>query len=438
MAAEGKRTPEGNRKAVLVGCNYPNTHFRLHGCINDVLAMKKLIMTGFGFAEKNITVLIDDPDTSSNKLPTRTNIMRALEEMVNGAKAGDVLFFHFSGKGTILPSLEPHQHYDEHEAIVPCDLNLITGEFHLNLGPETMSPFLLITIAHGCADMDLRCLIKDLAVGASFTIVSDSCHSGGLIDKHKEQIGPSKASARGIHPHVHYKARTMSARSLMSCLQYVWSSLNIDNVVGAVTTGAHVLSTVASAINNGSSTMGGIASALSGIFKEDVSTRFLPQNEQRAALSRSKRRPTEDEGILLSGCQANETCADLTGSKLTGGQAHGAFTNALVQVLGRNKDRPLTNKELVVNVREFLQDQRIEQHPCLYCSDANADTPFLETPTKYSPAPDKPRTSDKNKRKTEAKETPTSDKEKRAKKAYETPPSPTIMSVDEASDDSDE
>ena len=27
-------------------------------------------------------------------------------------------------------------------------------------------------------------------LGTSFTIVSDSCHSGGLIDKEKEQIGP--------------------------------------------------------------------------------------------------------------------------------------------------------------------------------------------------------------------------------------------------------
>ena len=27
-------------------------------------------------------------------------------------------------------------------------------------------------------------------LGTSFTMVSDSCHSGGLIDKEKEQIGP--------------------------------------------------------------------------------------------------------------------------------------------------------------------------------------------------------------------------------------------------------
>ncbi|KAK8612196.1 hypothetical protein V6N13_092315 [Hibiscus sabdariffa] len=130
--------------------------------------------------------------------------------------------------------------------------------------------------------MDLRCLIKDLNKGISFTIVSDSCHSGGLIDTHKEQIGPSKARAKGMHPHVHYGARAISARSLMSCLQFVSSSL--ENVVGAVTTGARVLSTVACALNNGSSIMGAIASALSGIFEEDVSTRFLPQNEQRDKL----------------------------------------------------------------------------------------------------------------------------------------------------------
>lgn len=30
-----------------------------------------------------------------------------------------------------------------------------------------------------------------LPKGARFTVFSDSCHSGGLIDKAKEQIGPS-------------------------------------------------------------------------------------------------------------------------------------------------------------------------------------------------------------------------------------------------------
>jgi hypothetical protein len=45
-----------------------------------------------------------------------------------GARAapGDVLFFHFSGHGTLVPPVSGHGGRDD-EAIVPCDFNLITG-----------------------------------------------------------------------------------------------------------------------------------------------------------------------------------------------------------------------------------------------------------------------------------------------------------------------
>ena len=38
--------------------------------------------------------------------------------------------------------------------------------------------------------MDFRQLVNRLPKGATFTILSDSCHSGGLIDKEREQVGP--------------------------------------------------------------------------------------------------------------------------------------------------------------------------------------------------------------------------------------------------------
>ncbi|KAK8575683.1 hypothetical protein V6N13_033066 [Hibiscus sabdariffa] len=338
-------TADGKKRALLVGCNYSNTKLKLHGCINDVMEMKTLIQTRFGFEDKNIKVLTDEPYTSPDELPTHVNIMAELRAMVHDAKAGDVLFFHFSGHGTTIPSLEPGNPYREDEAIVPCDLNLIT-------------------------DMDLRCLIKDLAQGTSFTIVSDSCHSGGLIDKRKEQIGPSRV--RGIPPPVHFKARSIPVETLAQCLLSTRSDITCTATEDAMGARPKFWGIVIPAA------MGLLGNILPMIFPREVSIKFRPRHEQRELLS-SKRSLTEDEGILLSGCQANETSADLRGSKLTGGKAHGAFTYALVQVLNRNEDSSLTNKELVVNVRKFLQDQGFEQHPCLYSSDKNADEPFLAT-----------------------------------------------------------
>ncbi|KAJ6300745.1 hypothetical protein OIU76_021526 [Salix suchowensis] len=40
------------RMAVLVGCNYPNTQNVLHGCINDVLAMKEVLVNRGGLIDK--------------------------------------------------------------------------------------------------------------------------------------------------------------------------------------------------------------------------------------------------------------------------------------------------------------------------------------------------------------------------------------------------
>ncbi|TKY62793.1 Metacaspase-9 protein [Spatholobus suberectus] len=156
---EGKN----KRVAVLVGCNYPNTSNELHGCINDVLAMKDTLVKRFGFDPTNIELLTDAPDSS--KMPTGANIKQALTNMVDGAEAGDVLYFHYSGHGTRIPSKRHGHPFRQEEAIVPCDFNLIT-------------------------DLDLRQLVNRLPKGASLTILSDSCHSGGLIDKEKEQIGP--------------------------------------------------------------------------------------------------------------------------------------------------------------------------------------------------------------------------------------------------------
>ncbi|XVF82590.1 hypothetical protein PTKIN_Ptkin16aG0061700 [Pterospermum kingtungense] len=142
----------GKRLAVLVGCNYPSTQFRLRGCINDVVDMRQLLLERFGFDDSDVKILIDEPvpaaySNFTTVIPTGANIKAELNWMVNQAEVGDVLFFYFSGHGTVLASLDPGHAYMEHEAIVPCDLNLIT-------------------------DMDLRQLISRLPKGAHFTILS--------------------------------------------------------------------------------------------------------------------------------------------------------------------------------------------------------------------------------------------------------------------------
>ncbi|KAJ0443857.1 putative Caspase-like domain superfamily [Helianthus annuus] len=153
------------KKAVLIGCNYAGTKAELRGCVNDVKRMYRCLVDRYGFSEDDINVLIDTDDSYTQ--PTGRNIRKALSDLVSSAEPGDFLFVHYSGHGTRLPAEtgdDDDTGYDE--CIVPCDFNLIN-------------------------DDDFRELVDQVPHGCRITIVSDSCHSGGLIDEAKEQIGES-------------------------------------------------------------------------------------------------------------------------------------------------------------------------------------------------------------------------------------------------------
>ncbi|XVE68434.1 hypothetical protein DITRI_Ditri09bG0068400 [Diplodiscus trichospermus] len=304
------------RLAVLVGCNYPNTQYELHGCVNDVLAMRDLLLKRFGFDPSHVQLLIDAP--MSSVMPTGVNIKAALDTMVNQAEAGDVLFFHYSGHGTRIPTLKPGHPFRQDEAIVPCDFNLIT-------------------------DVDFRQLVNRLPKEASLTILSDSCHSGGLIDKEKEQIGPS--IIKNATPPVSYKARSIPLESILQQLIPL-TRINTSDIA------THLLES----------------------FGADASLKFrIPFLESDSFESLKV-----DQGILLSGCQANETSADMNAVE-GGGKAYGAFSNA-VQLVFKENSGALSNRQVVTIARKVLEAQGIEQHPCLYCSDGNADATFLWQP----------------------------------------------------------
>lgn len=151
------------KRALLAGCNYPGTKCELHGCANDVIRMKTTLLERFGFDEADILVLLDsDPKLPQ---PTGANIRQSLAKLVEDVQPDDVLVFHYSGHGTQVPpeSGAPDDTGME-EAIVPTDMNILT-------------------------DGDFRDLVNKIPSGVTFTFISDSCHSGGLIDSEKEQIG---------------------------------------------------------------------------------------------------------------------------------------------------------------------------------------------------------------------------------------------------------
>ncbi|XP_073132099.1 metacaspase-9 [Henckelia pumila] len=311
---------KAQKMALLVGCNYPNTPYELRGCHNDVLAMHEVLVDRFGFDPVRVDLLIDKPGSSI--MPTGANIKKALEKMIGQAKPGDVLFFHFSGHGTLI---KPHFSCKKEEAIVPCDFNLVTN-------------------------VDFRELVNHVPERATFTFLSDSCHSGGLIDKETEQIGPSSIHGKDIFGSSldvagnSHKPKTIPIQSIIEHLTSM-TKINTSD----------------------------IATHLVELFGSDASLPFRIPPHKHGSIAKALK---PDEGILLSGCQADETSADVEITE-NGRMGYGAFSHAIEMVLKENLS-PLSNRQVVLLARNTLKMQHFnKQHPCLYCNDENADAIFL-------------------------------------------------------------
>ncbi|XP_040951557.1 metacaspase-9-like [Gossypium hirsutum] len=218
--------------------------------------------------------------------------------MVKEAKEGDVLLFLLSGH-RVEADMKPGQKDD---AIVPCDLNLIY-------------------------DVDIRLLIQQLPKETSFTIVSDSCHSGGLIVKEKEQIGPH-STLRSIAPSVDAQKRGISLESIHQGHLLTPSSQRHKRRIRRIGT------TVA--FSTGLDIVSNIGHLLTGIFRDNVSLKFQPSQEPRSL--------TEDEGILLSGCQADELSLDLEPSDKTQGKADKNAGTAFLATIPTPLALPMINK----------------------------------------------------------------------------------------------
>ncbi|XP_064971754.1 metacaspase-5-like [Musa acuminata AAA Group] len=409
------------KRAVLVGCNYPGTKAELKGCINDVNRMRQSLVERFGFVEEDITVLIDT-DRSYTQ-PTGANIRRAISDLVASAHPGDYLFFHYSGHGTRLPAEtgeDDDTGYDE--CIVPCDMNLIT-------------------------DDDFREFVNKVPQGCRLTIVSDSCHSGGLIDKAKEQIGESTKSpdqvgsesgfgfrsflkqtvheafeSRGIHlPHEghrrrhedahdaereyrerggqgYFKNRSLPLSTLIELLKQKTGKEDIDvgkirptlfEVFGEDASPKvkkfmkfilHKLHRHGEGGDGGEG--GSLMSIVGGLAHEFLMQKLDDEEEEEEEEVRPEevyasagRKGREDNGILISGCQSDQTSADANPAGGQGG-AYGALSNAIQTIL-READGEVSNRKVVLRARKMLEKQGFTQRPGLYCSDDHVDAAFI-------------------------------------------------------------
>lgn len=90
-----------------------------------------------------------------------------------------------------------------------------------------------------------------------------------------------------------------------------------------------------------------------------------PYNPAHQAMSK-------DVCTLITGCQADETSADV---RPAGGEAFGALTKTLNGVYGANPD--ISYYDLVSGVRSELSKGGFKQNPCLECSQETSTLPFI-------------------------------------------------------------
>lgn len=111
----GNDSPEGTKRALLIGINKYKAVPKLQGSLNDIETMRQILMTRWGFPEELITVVTDGQ-------ATRAGMLAALTQFVQATEPNDSVYVHYSGHGSQVEDLngdEPDDHLDE--TLVPQD-----------------------------------------------------------------------------------------------------------------------------------------------------------------------------------------------------------------------------------------------------------------------------------------------------------------------------
>lgn len=136
---------EIRKKAILIGLNYPGSHYSLNGCVNDVRNGAMFLK------ERDYDVkMLEDKDISLSY-----NVLQALTELRNSAQ--QVVFFHYSGHGTQMKDLDADEEDNLDEVIYSKDDVLIT-------------------------DDDINRILLSYPENKTVFLIFDCCHSGSIAD----------------------------------------------------------------------------------------------------------------------------------------------------------------------------------------------------------------------------------------------------------------
>jgi hypothetical protein len=143
------------RRALLVGINYVGTSSQLYGCINDINNVGSYL---YNTRQYNSFIVLTD---NTRVKPTKANILQAFNVLFTDIKAGDELWFHYSGHG----SLSRDTNRDEESGFDSC-----------------ICPLDYQRSGYISDDVIRQMLAQRVPKGAKLYIVLDACHSGTGCD----------------------------------------------------------------------------------------------------------------------------------------------------------------------------------------------------------------------------------------------------------------
>lgn len=146
------------KKALLIGINYTSTpSISLRGCIDDVINMRNVLIDAFGYTQNNIIMLRDD-SSSASLLPTKANIISALNTLVAGSSSNQEIWIHYSGHGSQIRDSSNTSRNGLDDIIIPLDYQ--------------RNGFI--------TDIQINNIIRTIQCRAF--IIFDSCNSGTISD----------------------------------------------------------------------------------------------------------------------------------------------------------------------------------------------------------------------------------------------------------------
>jgi hypothetical protein len=158
------------KRALCVGVNrYPRPELGLNGCVNDAKGWAALLNEHYDFTRSDIELITDSR-------ATKACVRGGLENLLTGARRGDVLVFTNSSHGTYRADENGDESvYDEALCPYDCEDELLV-------------------------DDELRELFADIPWGVRLTVISDSCHSGSATRDPEDPFAPDRRRRRFCDP----------------------------------------------------------------------------------------------------------------------------------------------------------------------------------------------------------------------------------------------